>query len=137
VMLLLGTGAGLAFPALMNLSMSSATREDAGLASGLVNTSAQVGAAVGLALLATLSATRTENRIADGISDATALVDGYHLAFWVAAGLVVAAIAVALVVLQPAPAGGPGEEAGEPGVPAGDSEPGGEPIPEPAYSEGS
>ncbi len=102
VMLLLGTGAGLAFPALMNLSMSSATMEDAGLASGLVNTSAQVGAAMGLAILATLSASRTESRIADGVTNATALVEGYHLAFWVAAGLVTIGILVALTVLTPA-----------------------------------
>jgi hypothetical protein len=103
VMILLGTGAGLAFPALMNLSMSSATMEDAGLASGLVNTSAQVGAAMGLAILATLSATRTENQIADGVAAIPALVDGYHLAFWVATGLVGLGILVAITVLTPSP----------------------------------
>ena len=54
-MLLLGLGAGTAFPALMNLAMSGATPQDAGLASGLVNTTAQVGGALGLAVLATLS----------------------------------------------------------------------------------
>ena len=43
VMLLLGTGAGLAFPALMTLAMSGATQSDSGLASGLVNTTVQVG----------------------------------------------------------------------------------------------
>ena len=56
VMILLGFGAGVSFPALMTLAMSGATQEDAGLASGLVNTSAQVGGALGLAVLATLSA---------------------------------------------------------------------------------
>ena len=54
-MVLFGTGAGLCFPALMTLAMSGATPEDAGLASGLVNTSAQIGGALGLAVLATLS----------------------------------------------------------------------------------
>ena len=49
VMILLGFGAGLSFPALMTLAMSGATRDDAGLASGLVNTSVQVGGALGLA----------------------------------------------------------------------------------------
>ena len=68
-MLLLGIGAGSSFTALMTLAMSGATQEDAGLASGLVNTTAQVGAALGLAVLATLSATRTENLIADGTSE--------------------------------------------------------------------
>ena len=60
VMVLLGAGVGTAFPSLMTLAMSGATEEDAGLASGLVNTTVQVGAALGLAVLATLSTTRTE-----------------------------------------------------------------------------
>ena len=59
VMVLLGIGAGLAFPALMTLAMSGVTPSDAGLASGLVNTTAQVGGALGLAVLATLASTRT------------------------------------------------------------------------------
>src|ERR1700709_2663229 len=54
-MVLFGTGAGLCFPALMTLAMSGATPEDAGLASGLINTSAQIGGALGLAALASLS----------------------------------------------------------------------------------
>jgi EmrB/QacA subfamily drug resistance transporter len=101
VMILLGTGIGVCFPALMTIAMSGATRSDAGLASGLVNTSAQVGGALGLAVLATLSASRSANLIADGKSTAVALTSGYHLAFWIAAGLVVAAIGVALTVVQP------------------------------------
>src|SRR5256714_994295 len=59
VMVLLGTGVATAFPSLMTLSMSGATKSDAGLASGLVNTTLQVGGALGLAVLATVSATRT------------------------------------------------------------------------------
>ncbi len=110
VLLLLGTGIGLCFPALMTIAMSGATMEDAGLASGLVNTSAQVGGALGLAVLATLSATRTSNLIAAGHSHASALTSGYHLAFWVAAGLVVAAIVVAFTVLEGDPAPRPAAE---------------------------
>jgi EmrB/QacA subfamily drug resistance transporter len=101
VMILLGFGIGVSFPALMTLAMSGATQEDAGLASGLVNTTAQVGGALGLAVLATLSTTRSNDLIAAGKSTASALVSGYHLAFVVGAGLVVAAIVVALTVLQP------------------------------------
>ncbi len=101
VMILLGTGIGVCFPALMTIAMSGATQSDAGLASGLVNTSAQVGGALGLAVLATLSASRSDNLIEQGRSTAVALTSGYHLAFWIAAALVVAAIAVALVVVQP------------------------------------
>jgi MFS family permease len=100
VMVLLGAGAGVAFPALMTLAMSGATQSDAGLASGLVNTTVQVGGALGLAVLATLSATRSEDLAASGSSQAAALTDGYHLAFLIGAALVVAAIGVAVGVLQ-------------------------------------
>jgi MFS family permease len=100
-MLLFGVGAGVTFPALMTLAMSGASPSDAGLASGLVNTSLQVGGAVGLAVLATLSSSRTESLLADGESAASALTGGYHLAFGVAAGILIAAIAIAAVVLQP------------------------------------
>jgi EmrB/QacA subfamily drug resistance transporter len=100
-MVLLGTGAGMCFPALMTVAMSGATQRDAGLASGLVNTTAQVGGALGLAVLATLSASHSNKLIAQGESTAAALTGGYHLAFWIAAGLVLAGIAVSLAVLRP------------------------------------
>ena len=101
VMVLMGIGCGVAFPALMTLSMSGATPEDAGLASGLVNTTAQVGAALGLAVLATLSSSRTEDLSAAGESAASALTGGYQLAFIVGAALVGAALVVAATVLVP------------------------------------
>jgi EmrB/QacA subfamily drug resistance transporter len=99
-MVALGVGAGLAFPSLMTLAMSGATPSDSGLASGLVNTSVQVGGAIGLAVLATLATERTEVALADGESTAAALNSGYHVAYLVAAGLVVVAIAVALNTLR-------------------------------------
>jgi EmrB/QacA subfamily drug resistance transporter len=101
VVSLLGIGAGLAFPSLMTLAMSGVSGENAGLASGLVNTTAQVGSALGLAVLATLSASRSSALSADGDSEKAALVGGYHLAFWVAAALVAAAVVIAKTVLQP------------------------------------
>ncbi len=103
VMILIGTGAGLCFPALMTLAMSGATPSDAGLASGLINTTAQVGGALGLAMLATLSTTRTANLVEAGSSAASAAVEGYHLAFLIGAIVVGAAIVVALTVLRAAP----------------------------------
>jgi MFS family permease len=103
-MVLIGIGAGLSFPSLMTLAMSGATESDSGLASGIVNTSLQVGGALGLAVLATLASDRTEVLRQSGDSVASALTGGYRLAFIVAAGLVAAAIAVALTVLQAAPA---------------------------------
>ncbi len=64
VTVLAGTGAGLCFPALMALAMSSATPQDASLASGLVNATAQIGGALGLAVLATVSASRSSTLLA-------------------------------------------------------------------------
>jgi len=100
VTVLMGTGAGLAFPALMTVAMTGATPADAGLASGLVNTTAQAGGALGLAVLATVSAGRTSTLTAHGLNTQAALTGGYHLAFWIAAGLVAIAIAVAAAVLR-------------------------------------
>ncbi len=109
---LLGAGVGTAFPTLMTLAMSGATQSDAGLASGLVNTTAQVGAAIGLAVLATLSETRTENLLAEGEDRLAALTGGYHVGFIVGAALVGIAIVVAVTVLREArPAMHPAAEA--------------------------
>jgi EmrB/QacA subfamily drug resistance transporter len=101
-MLLMGIGAGLSFPALMTLAMSGVTARDAGLASGLVSTTAQVGGALGLAVLATLSTARTNVLLADGESMAVALTSGYQLAFAIGAALAIAAIVVATTVLRAA-----------------------------------
>jgi EmrB/QacA subfamily drug resistance transporter len=98
-MLLLGIGGGLTFPALMTLAMSGVAPEDSGLASGLVNTTQQVGGALGLAVLATVASERT-----GGATGAGALVSGYHLAFAVAAGFVLAALVVAATLLRAQPA---------------------------------
>src|SRR4051794_316275 len=99
-MIVLGLGIGVSFPALMTLAMSGATTEDAGLASGLVNTSAQVGGALGLAVLATVSATRTDHLKSAGKATVSALTGGYHLAFLIGAALCLAALAVAVTVIQ-------------------------------------
>jgi EmrB/QacA subfamily drug resistance transporter len=102
---LFGIGGGTAFPALMTLAMSGVEPQDAGLASGLVNTTAQVGGAIGLAILATLSATRSDTLTEQGKPLAEALTGGYQLAFWVALGLALVALVVALTVIQPVPHG--------------------------------
>jgi MFS family permease len=100
-MLLLGAGAGLAFPALMTLSMSGATPSDSGLASGLVNTTLQVGGAIGLAVATTFATERTQGLLADGESAASALTSGYHLAYLIGAGLVAIALVIVLTVMRP------------------------------------
>jgi EmrB/QacA subfamily drug resistance transporter len=101
-MVLVGAGAGLGFPTLVAVAMSGATPQDAGLASGLVNTSAQVGGAIGLAVLATLAAGRTEDLAGAGESASAALNGGFHLAYIVGAVLVAAAVALAAWVTHPA-----------------------------------
>ncbi|MFC4535521.1 MFS transporter [Sphaerisporangium dianthi] len=98
--MLLAAGFGLAIPALTALGMSDAGEEDAGLASGLFNTTQQIGMALGVALLATLAASRTEGLAVRGEDRAAALTGGYHLAFTVGAGLLTAAFIVALLVLR-------------------------------------
>jgi EmrB/QacA subfamily drug resistance transporter len=99
-MFIFGAGAGVAFPALMMLAMSGATPQDAGLASGLVNTTGQVGGAIGLALLATISAERTQSLLASGEGQAEALLGGYHVAYLIGAALAVVAIIAAATVLR-------------------------------------
>jgi len=121
-MVLLGTGAGLSFPALMTLAMSGATPADSGLASGLINTSLQVGGSLGLAVLATLSTTRTGTLLHSGKPASAALTSGYHLAFVIAAGLVLAAAALAVTVLRSEHQAAPRLDAA-PDAPAGDPEP--------------
>jgi MFS family permease len=133
-MLLVGIGVGTAFPSLMTLAMSGATPSEAGLASGVVNTSLQVGGAIGLAVLATLASERTDS-IGNSASHLSALNSGYHLAYLVGAGLVAVALVIAVTVLRapaPMPAGEmPAEGAPSPATDDEHQRPGAEP----AYSE--
>ncbi|MGH4029474.1 MFS transporter [Actinomycetota bacterium Odt1-20B] len=99
--MLLAAGFGLALPALTGLGMSGAREDDAGLASGLFNTTQQIGMALGVAVLSTLAASRTDRLLTAGTPRPEALTAGYHLAFTVGAGLLVAALTVALMVLRP------------------------------------
>ncbi|MEU8700141.1 MFS transporter [Streptomyces sp. NPDC048680] len=98
-LMFLAAGFGLALPALTALGMSGAGEENAGLASGLFNTTQQIGMATGVAVLSTLAASRTDTLLAAGHDRAEALTGGYHLAFAVGGGLLTAAFLVALTVL--------------------------------------
>jgi EmrB/QacA subfamily drug resistance transporter len=101
---LLGLGGGLSFPSLTIIAMSETSPSDAGLASGLLNTSGQVGGALGLAVLATLAGARTLSLVESGSSSAAALAGGYHLAWLVGAGVIVITLALAMSVLRTRPA---------------------------------
>lgn len=90
--------------------MSGATPSD----SGFVNTSVQVGGAIGLAVLATLATGRSKHLLAHGATNASALNSGYHLAYVIGAGLVLAALAVVGLVLRTTPATAHAHEVGAP-----------------------
>lgn len=94
-LLVFGLGGGLTLPALASLAMSAATEGDAGLTSGLFNTTQQVGAALGVAVLSTLAAARTASLRSGGLDRASALTGGYRLAVAIAACLTMAATIMA------------------------------------------
>ena len=98
-MILLGLGAGMAFNPVLLAAMSDVEETEAGLASGIVNTSFMMGGALGLAVLASVAASRTDALLADGGSTAAALTGGYHVAFFVGALFAVAAAALGGLLL--------------------------------------
>lgn len=98
--LLLAAGFGVGMPPLTGLAMADARPEDAGLASGLFNTTQVVGGALGLAVLTTLAAGRTGELVAGGVAKRAALAEGFRLAFTVAAGFAGAALVLTLAVLR-------------------------------------
>ena len=87
-------GMGMTFVPLTLLATTNVDSDDAGLASGLFNTSQQVGGALGLAVLSTLATSRTSHLLGIGVGHASATTRGYHVAFGAAAVLLVAAIVV-------------------------------------------
>ncbi|WP_194910458.1 MFS transporter [Catenulispora rubra] len=107
----LGLGMGCAFMPAMNVATGGVDPRDAGVASAMVNTSQQVGGAIGTALLSTLALSATRNyTVAHTDPNATsqqvatlhtqAQVHGYVIAFWWAAGLLLAAAVVSFVLIS-------------------------------------
>jgi MFS family permease len=101
-MILLGLGAGMAFNPLLLAAMGDVPQEEAGLASGIVNTAFMMGGALGLAVLASVAASRTDTLTASGSSELEALTGGYHLAFLGGAICAAAAAALGAFLLRPA-----------------------------------
>ncbi len=98
-------GMGMTFVPLTLLATTNVERADAGLASGLFNTSQQVGGALGLAILSTLAASRTSNLLGGGVASSvvvrdSALTSGYHVAFAVGAAMLLAALVVLAVTIR-------------------------------------
>jgi predicted MFS family arabinose efflux permease len=98
---LMGVGGGTSFMPLLHIAMGDVEARDAGLASGIVNVSMWIAASLGLAALGAIATDRASTLLQHGHSAATALTGGYDLAFLIGAGLVVAAVIVAIVVLPP------------------------------------
>ncbi len=114
-MILLGLGAGMAFNPVLLAAMSDVEPTEAGLASGVVNTSFMMGGALGLAVLASVAASRTDTLLANGEDQATALTGGYHVAFLIGAIFAASAAAIGgLLLRHGAYAGAHPEMEGEP-----------------------
>jgi EmrB/QacA subfamily drug resistance transporter len=99
-MILLGFGAGIAFNPVLLAAMNDVEPQEAGLASGFVNTSFMMGGALGLAVLASIAASRSNHLLAAGNGNLSALLGGYHLAFIVGAVFATAAAALGVGVLR-------------------------------------
>ena len=99
-MILLGLGAGMAFNPVLLAAMGDVDPSEAGLASGVVNTSFMMGGAVGLAVLASVAASRTNTLLDAGHSEVAALTGGYHLAFLLGAIFAAAAAILGVTLLR-------------------------------------
>ncbi|CAN5173841.1 MFS transporter [soil metagenome] len=102
-LIVMGLGLGLVFSSAINLATSGVAREDAGVASATVNTAQQIGGSIGTALLSTLSASAVTAYLTDhgtsAVDQANAALSGYHLSFWISAGVfLLAAIIGGLVI---------------------------------------
>jgi EmrB/QacA subfamily drug resistance transporter len=99
-MILLGFGAGAAFNPLLLAAMGEVEPSEAGLASGIVNTSFMMGGALGLAVLASVAASRTNHLLAAGSPRLAALVGGYRVAFVIGAAFAALAAVVSARMLR-------------------------------------
>jgi EmrB/QacA subfamily drug resistance transporter len=91
--LLIAIGLGFSFVPISIAALAGVEAAEAGLASGLINTSQQIGGALGIAALSTIATSRTDDAIAGGATQASALVSGFHGAFL--AGVIIAGVGIA------------------------------------------
>jgi MFS family permease len=99
-MILLGLGAGLALNPVLLAAMDDVDPADAGLASGIVNTSFMMGGALGLAVLASVASARTNSLLGSGHARLAALTGGYHTAFAVGAAFAIGAAVLGALRLR-------------------------------------
>ena len=98
--LLLGVAIPFAFVPITIAALAGTKPQEAGLASGLINTSQQIGGAVGIAVLSTIAVNTTENALADRTPLPVALTDGFVNAFWAGAGVAAAGLLVAIFLVR-------------------------------------
>jgi EmrB/QacA subfamily drug resistance transporter len=98
--LLIGIGIGFSFVPISIAALAGVRASEAGLASGLINTSQQIGGALGIAALSTIATTRTEDALASGTLMPSALVDGFSAAFLAGALIAGAGIIAALTLIR-------------------------------------
>jgi EmrB/QacA subfamily drug resistance transporter len=90
--LLIAVGLGFSFVPISIAALAGIQPAEAGLASGLINTSQQIGGALGIAALSTIATSRTASALASGSTHSAALVDGFHRAF--IAGVIIAGLGI-------------------------------------------
>jgi EmrB/QacA subfamily drug resistance transporter len=98
--LLAAVGLGLAFVSMTVAAVSGVEPHEAGLASGLINTSQQIGGALGLAILATVANSRIDDLAASGTPQNVALTEGFQSAFLVGAGIAIVGAVLAIVLVS-------------------------------------
>jgi EmrB/QacA subfamily drug resistance transporter len=98
--LLVGFGLGFSFVPISIAALAGVQASEAGLASGLINTSQQIGGALGIAALSTIATSRTDDAIAAGTALNPALVDGFTAAFLVGVGFAAVGILAALTLIR-------------------------------------
>jgi fucose permease len=98
-LLLMSIGMGLTFVPVTLIATTNVSAEDAGLASGLFNTSQQIGGALGLAVLATLAADKTAS-VAASTDRASAIVEGFQVAFAGAAILMLVGVVLLAALVR-------------------------------------
>jgi EmrB/QacA subfamily drug resistance transporter len=98
--LVLGVGIPFSFVPITIAALAGTKPEEAGLASGLINTSQQVGGALGIALLSTIAVSTTDDELASGTARPAALTDGFVNAFWVGAAIAFAGVLVSIFLVR-------------------------------------
>jgi EmrB/QacA subfamily drug resistance transporter len=98
--LIIALGMALCFVPISIAALAGVRQEEAGLASGLINTSQQIGGALGIAVLSSVAIAQTEDKLALGTPVANAMVDGFHAAFWVGAAIAAFGMVAALVLIR-------------------------------------